>query len=231
VVLFALIFVILFVPIVSAAWYDPLIAPFKALFSSSPEIISAYVDPSKVAPSDIMEVTAEIKDKYGVESVIADMSGIETIELQLDSGDQYNGIWKKNWYVHNVKQGVEYNTTIIATNIRIKQSSYIIGWVDDASYRFRRSITLNNNTGLIGVFINTMNLTGDGKLQGNCSDILFSTSKAFDTAFWSAEQNLSYTLEYGCNSTSTLFWVNASDVIEDPGTEPMIYVYYGLWSG
>jgi hypothetical protein len=71
--------------------------------STSPRIISAKVEPEKVRPKDVMTITAEVKDDSGIKSVTADMGGIETIKLELKEGSIYQGVWEKQWVVHDTE--------------------------------------------------------------------------------------------------------------------------------
>ncbi len=96
---------------------------------SAPKIKSASVEPSKVRPGDTMIITAEIEDNYGISSVIADIGGIETIELELINGSLYQGTWQGDWLVHNTEQR-DYITTITATNIKGLSSSVEVEWSD-----------------------------------------------------------------------------------------------------
>lgn len=96
---------------------------------TSPTILNSSVEPLKVQPGDTMKVEAEIKDEYGIESVKADMGGIETIELALVSGSRYQGIWQANWLVRDT-ESKNYVTTITATNVKGLSSSVDVRWSD-----------------------------------------------------------------------------------------------------
>ncbi len=99
---------------------------------SEPVIASASVDPIKVVPGDVMLVQAEVKDNFGIISVIANMGGIETIELDLANGSIYQGVWKKKWRVHDTEIK-EYITTITATNKLGQSATREVIWSDPAS--------------------------------------------------------------------------------------------------
>ncbi|NQU18881.1 hypothetical protein HQ550_01855 [bacterium] len=94
-----------------------------------PNIVNAYVDPIKVVPGDTMFVYAEIMDPHGISQVIADMGGIETINLELQEGTIYNGTWKAEWLVHDTGPR-EYTTIITAINKLNKSSTASIEWLD-----------------------------------------------------------------------------------------------------
>jgi len=99
----------------------------------SPIIHHASVQPTKVYPGDTMTVTAGVSDSSGIESVTADMGGIETISLSLIEGSIYHGTWQGQWLVHNTKAR-DYVTTIVATNSLGKNSSTDIVWRDPQTY-------------------------------------------------------------------------------------------------
>ncbi len=114
----------------------------------SPEIISASVEPDKVYPGDTMVITVQIKDKTGIKKVIADMGGIETIELELLNGSIYSGTWQAEWLVHSTKPK-EYTTIIIATNISGETATKEIKWSDPwlADYNYRKRIPISGSSG------------------------------------------------------------------------------------
>jgi hypothetical protein len=94
-----------------------------------PNILNASVEPTKVQPGDVMLIKAEIQDDYGIESVTADMGGIETIDLELVDGTVYNGIYQAEWLVHDTEPK-NYITTITATNVKGLSSSVEVEWSD-----------------------------------------------------------------------------------------------------
>ncbi|MEE8401517.1 MAG: hypothetical protein V3R86_05135, partial [Candidatus Hydrothermarchaeaceae archaeon] len=97
--------------------------------ATGPIITEAGVDPVKVRPGDTMTVTVAVEDESGVSDVIADMDGIDTLELEIVEGTIYNGIWQKEWLVHDTVVK-DYNTTIIVTNMLGLISKTIIEWSD-----------------------------------------------------------------------------------------------------
>ncbi len=99
----------------------------------SPLIHHASVQPTKVHPGDTMTVTAEVSDPSGIESVTADMGGIEIISLSLTAGSIYDGTWQGQWLVHDTTAR-DYVTTIAATNFLGKSSATDIVWSDPQTY-------------------------------------------------------------------------------------------------
>lgn len=99
----------------------------------APLIHQASVQPTKVYPGDTMTVTAEVSDSSGIESVTADMGGIETISLSLIEGTIEHGTWQGQWLVHHTTAR-DYVTTIVATNYRGKSSATGIVWRDPQTY-------------------------------------------------------------------------------------------------
>ena len=103
----------------------------QSLISTYP-VIDAGVSPLKVRPGDTMLVTASCVDPAGIETVTADMGGIETIQLSLISGTIYDGTWQATWLVHDTEVR-DYNTTVTATNVFGESSSVNVGWSDPAT--------------------------------------------------------------------------------------------------
>ncbi|MEM7814241.1 MAG: hypothetical protein QXK48_01515, partial [Candidatus Aenigmatarchaeota archaeon] len=212
---------------VKASLLENLLSPFQFLFEtifpSSPEILEAKIEPIKVEPSDYMIITATVKDKYGIESVKADMAGIELISLTLISGNEKEGNYQANWFVHDVEVGKTYNATIIARNVKGKESFLVLQFHDDPVFCCR--INISNlrffpiAPGIVGIILDTASLISQGKMRSDCGDIRFTDSKAFDAAFWT--RNFSYNLVGGCNSASTIFNV------EVPSGVTSFYAYYG----
>ena len=99
---------------------------------STHPLIDAGVSPLKVRPGDTMLITASCVDSAGIETVTADMGGIETIQLSLISGTICNGTWQDTWLVHDTEVR-DYNTTVTATNVFGESSSVNIGWSDPAT--------------------------------------------------------------------------------------------------
>ena len=100
-------------------------------YNNSPFIINAFVDPTDVKPGDTMLIQAELKALHGISQATADMGGIETINLELNAGTIYEGIWQANWLVHDVEVKT-YTTIITATNALDKSSLVSLKWTDAA---------------------------------------------------------------------------------------------------
>ena len=80
---------------------------------------------------------------------------------------------------------------------------------------------------VIGIFakiiLDTASLISRNLMRSDCGDVRFTDSRSFDSALWS--RNFSYYLASGCNSSSTVFYVNASAINPDIGKT--FYIYYG----
>ena len=130
-----LVFVFLLVVVGSLGSVAALSFDDFGLFSTSsfsgsyPNITNAYVEPVKVVPGDVMTVSAEVEDDFGVSSVTADMGGIETISLFLKTGTVYDGLWQNEWLVHDTEVK-DYNTTISAVNVLGNSATKIVEWSD-----------------------------------------------------------------------------------------------------
>jgi len=110
-------------------------------FEDAPLIHHASVEPIKVLPGDTMTVTAEVSDPSGIESVTADMGGIETISLSLTRGSIYDGTWQGQWLVHDTTSR-DYVTTIVATNSQGDSSTKDVLWSDPQTYeRYHKEFT------------------------------------------------------------------------------------------
>jgi hypothetical protein len=67
----------------------------------SPVIHHASVHSTKAYPGDTMTITANVYDSSGIQSVTADMGGIEIISLSLIAGSIYDRTWQGQWLAHD----------------------------------------------------------------------------------------------------------------------------------
>lgn len=198
-----------------------------------PQIIYADVDPDKVVPGDNMLVEVHVIDDYGVESVLANMADLETIELRLVSGDDKDGIWQGVWHVFGTQEGL-YTTYITATNI---EGGFVVGqieWTDDPDYKFQLPIKITNvpeelRDYVVNVTLDTKALIARrplpdnnrslaGKMEFDCRDIIFwDQSHERILNHWMANHSQ-------CNTTSTEYFVEIP-VIQNGGKT--IYAVYG----
>ncbi len=96
---------------------------------SQTEILSAWVSPRKVQPGNEMRVHFEIKDTRGIESIEADLGGIETVQLRLIGGDAFHGVWEAVWDVHDTEER-QYLATIRARTQRLEILTHTIPFWD-----------------------------------------------------------------------------------------------------
>lgn len=89
--------------------------PALADINITTDILEMMIYPKKVLPGDTMSVSIKLKDATGINSVIADMGGIETIKLDLVAGDKFSGLWQAEWLVHSTVTK-NYTTTFYITN-------------------------------------------------------------------------------------------------------------------
>jgi len=93
-------------------------------------------------------------------------------------------------------------------------------WLNN-SFNYRKSITITENSArnLTGyqfmINLSTSTLIAEGKMNGSCSDMRFINN---------ASQMIDYWIESGCNTTSTIIWINYSI---NASSNKTIYVYYG----
>ena len=111
-----------------------------------PQIISANVNPQKVTPGDSVKITAKIKDPKGVSEVVANMGGIETIKLELQSSDSKDGIWQATWKAHDTETKV-YISEIKATNFDNFSSTFNVQWSDPVASGWVSPDTVQTPTG------------------------------------------------------------------------------------
>lgn len=107
-------------------------APISGVAQASdnpPVIYSAEVSPTKVRPGDTMLIQVEAGDNIAIDSVVADMAGIETVELELVEGDAGNGFWQAEWLVHSTKI-MDYTTIVTVTDVDGLTVSAPIQWSD-----------------------------------------------------------------------------------------------------
>ncbi|MEM5815738.1 MAG: DUF2341 domain-containing protein, partial [Candidatus Aenigmatarchaeota archaeon] len=213
-----------------------------SIFSKSPEIINASVEPIKVEPSDYMIIRAEIKDEYGIESVKADMAGIEIINLSLVEGNATHGVYQATWFVHSVEVGKTYNATIIARNVKGKESFVRVEFHDDPMLCCRYQINISNPGAAISnyeavITINTSGPISRNIMRPDCGDIRITDSRSFDAALW--QSNFSYWIWndtnytglssswriFGCNSTTTRITVKIPYI--PANSNKTIFVYFG----
>ena len=229
-IIFSIIFIAILILLIDYIQY-PSGFIFASIYPKKPEILHATIEPIKVEPSDYMEISVKVKDKYGIKSVKADIAGIETIELKLAEGNETEGIYKGYWFVHSVEAGKTYDAKIIVENVKNQESYLVLQFHDDPTFPYRIPIIINNTGNSntltdyqVNITLNTASLISQGKMRSDCGDIRFNDNKAFDTALWS--NNLSYWILEGCNSTETKIWVKVSSI--PANSNNTIYVYYGI---
>lgn len=108
----------------------------------------------------------------------------------------------------------------LAYRIFFWPNAAVAGWYN-VSWAYRKPITITNNGSQqtnyqIRVTVDTASLISSGKLQSDCDDIRFAGTDG--------TTNLAYFEEYGCNTSSTLYWVTVDTIAAGSST---IYMYYG----
>ncbi len=242
---------------IAFAFFPPLIllalffsVPSLMHIFSPPNILSASVEPQKVRPGDIMLVSVQVIDQFGIREVTADMGGIETIHL----GYTGEGLWQATWRVHSTGL-TDYTTTIKATNIFGLSSYFEVTWSDPVYYTwttnsdwqtgtfanttadggdlrlnwtrtydnwlYRKPVSIfNSGSALtnyqVNVTVDTSVLIAQAKMQTDCRDVRFTGPDG--------ASQFNYWIESGCNSASTIVWVNVSSA---PAGSSTIYMYYG----
>jgi len=88
----------------------PVIIPQDTTFSTYPVISSFNVFPDKVNLNDSLLLNVSVSDSVGISSVVADIGGLETINLSFIEGTivndtAYSGFWQSTWLVQNVDSG------------------------------------------------------------------------------------------------------------------------------
>jgi len=96
------------------------------------------------------------------------------------------------------------------------------GWL--TGWKYRRAVTVDNTANpntltnyQVLVAIDTASLISAGKMRSDCGDIRFTDSDGVTL--------LSYWIESGCNTNSTMIWVRVPSI--PGGSIKTIYMYYG----
>ena len=102
-------------------------------------------------------------------------------------------------------------------NVKLKDFS---NWLD-SGWEYRKPINISENSGnnlnefQINLSIDTQSLISNGKMNSDCSDIRFADSSGNKMSYW---------IEEGCNTPSTIIWVKVNLSALQNKT---IYMYYG----
>ncbi len=107
--------------------FIPIINTQDNISSSHPIISSFNIFPDKVNLNDSLLLNVSVSNSIGIESVIADIGGIETINLTFIDGTIvndtiYSGLWQSTWLVQNINPG-DHIIKIFAFNYQNKSVS------------------------------------------------------------------------------------------------------------
>ncbi len=133
-----LVFVVIFAVLalgVSAFSLADITGWFVAWFAepSSPEFVTAFVNPVKVRPGEQLVITAAVKDAAGIESVVAEVEhekGNDSISMLLVAGNKKTGTYQAAWVVHDTNDQKWYNITITATNVYGLAATILVEYQD-----------------------------------------------------------------------------------------------------
>jgi hypothetical protein len=107
-------------------------------------------------------------------------------------------------------------------SVRYNDTTTTMALIKNINYR--KPITINNslNTNTltnyqVNITVDTSSLISNGKMRSDCGDMRFTDSDG--------ATNLNYWIESGCNSGTTLIWVNVSSI--PASSTKTIYMYYG----
>lgn len=98
----------------------------------TPDIVKASVYPEKIRVGEVQLTTLEVKDNFGVKSVIAEIEtekGFDTVELTLIAGSKRAGTYEARWVCHDTITK-EYTTKVTVTNIFGKTAVAELKWFD-----------------------------------------------------------------------------------------------------
>ncbi len=153
----------------------------------APLIHHASVQPTKVHPGDTMTITAEVFDPSGIESVTADMGGIEVVSLSLIEGSIYDGTWQGQWLVHDTRAR-DYVTTIVATDSLGKSSATDIVWRDPQTYEryYVQNETLQTTTSTN--WVDALTLTFTPNVAGDFLVLNYATLSNSSTSYYTEWQ-------------------------------------------
>jgi hypothetical protein len=201
---------------------------------SSPVITSASVDPSKVSPGDVMLITAQVEDGYGIASVKAEMhhdKGSDVVDLELTTGTVLNGTWQGSWQVHDTTNK-EYITTITAANIHGESSSTNVTWSDPTLTTFSdgstsKEVTFTAAGSKIAAYIKIPKGANVSSASMNVSGFLHEVTKDSENA-WSSSgacqssNPCSYAVDenWGTHATSNLYYSGSTNIYENFTIQP-----------
>jgi hypothetical protein len=201
--------------------------------SDEPQILSISANPGKVKIGDILFITAEIKDRNGVEKVSAIMphdNGSDEIQLSLISGGNKSGTWQGEWKCYDTINK-EYVTTVTAINILGESVIGEVSWWDDtetvwwhgegwlSGWTKRKKIAVAGSTaGAQTNYQVEVTVAYDSDMQADFDDIRFTKSDG--------SAALDFWLESKTNSVTADFWVEIDSIPASPNTVD-IYFYYG----
>ena len=100
--------------------FVPIINPQDTKSPSSPIISSFIVDPEMVNLGDFLLLNVSASDSVGINSVIADIGGFETVNLSFVEGTVVNdtiypGLWQSTYLVKDIDPG-NYTAIVVALN-------------------------------------------------------------------------------------------------------------------
>lgn len=154
---------------------------------TGPKLTRALVYPQKVVPGDEQYLELDVNDPKGIARVVAktelDNGYVKELNLDLISGDIYNGTWAASWIVYNTHDET-YITTFVAVNTLDEQSKVSYSWTDDCVPLFGangrqnwlispfETIDCNQINGIVGVDGGYLEVQGDLNLL-NGTDFYF----------------------------------------------------------
>lgn len=96
--------------------------------TGKPIIVSSYIDPPVVKVGDTITINVQVSDSKGVQSVTAEIPGIDNLDLRQVSGTATSGYWQATWKVHDTATK-PYEVLITASN-GTSQTQSSIGFFD-----------------------------------------------------------------------------------------------------
>ncbi|HDK42536.1 MAG TPA: DUF2341 domain-containing protein, partial [Candidatus Pacearchaeota archaeon] len=221
--------------------------------SEAPAINSFNVTPETDGYGQNFTIQANVTDNIAIYSVQANISypngSIIWVELDLIGGDIYEKDFSDSWqwgdYSFNIYANdsagnsntsaafddfyVRANATVLlktkndiyGANQDVQFSGGSAGdWLyDEWAYRIPISVTENSGSNLtdfqVNLSVDTQTLISQGKMQSACQDMRFGNQNGSFLPYW---------IESGCNTTSTLIWVETNLTASQSKN---IHIYYG----
>jgi hypothetical protein len=206
------IFTLMLTIILLSIAFVPIITPQDTTSSIDPTISSFSVFPEMINSDGSILLNASVSDPVGVTYVIADIAGLDTINLSFVEGNIvnntiYSGLWQENWFVNNVDPG-NYTITLKVMNRNnmstSKKSIFTVLSNTDVN-------TSNNNTTNVNLLNETFTINnGNNSFFDNPtlpSNENISNTSINDTVYFVDDSENIKTTQFDCEINQPVRWM------------------------